>query len=178
MTIYRTWRNRSAALGLAGVAVVAGIAGAASPAAGASSAKSSAPAQQQSAARVQLPSAVVASSARALAPLASQDGACDVGDVCQYYLTSQSGFGSKYDTAHNDPNLNNNRFISIGSGRLSIVGNNSEFIWNRDPRTSVIICTGANYTGTCGTVGPNVSGNLTATYKNQVESLYWADSAN
>ena len=108
---------------------------------------------------------------------APQNGTCNVGEVCLYYFQSPS-FGSLYDTGHNDPNLGNNRFISAGSGRGQGVGNNAEFVWNRDPRTSVKVCTGPNYTGTCGFVLPNQSGNFTPTYRNNVESLIWADSTN
>ncbi len=66
----------------------------------------------------------------------------------------------------------------LALGRGQRVGNNAEFVWNRDPRTSVKVCTGPNYTGTCGLVLPNQSGNFTSTYKNNVESLIWADSTN
>ena len=108
---------------------------------------------------------------------APQNGTCNVGEVCLYYLHSPI-FGSLYDTSHNDPNLFNNHFISAGLGRGAVVGNNAEFVWNRDPRTSVKVCTGLNYTGICGFVLPNQSGNFTSTYKNHVKSLIWADSTN
>ncbi|MGZ4561750.1 MAG: peptidase inhibitor family I36 protein [Mycobacteriaceae bacterium] len=108
---------------------------------------------------------------------APQNGTCNVGEVCLYFLHSPI-FGSLYDTSHNDPYLSNNRFISAGLGRFAHVDNNAEFVWNRDPRTSVKVCTGPNYTGTCGFVLPNQSGNFTSTYKNNVESLIWADSTN
>ena len=108
---------------------------------------------------------------------APQNGTCNVGEVCLYYLHSPI-FGSLYDTGHNDPNLFNNHFISAGLGRGAVVGSNAEFVWNRDPRTSVKVCTGLNYTGICGFVLPNQSGNFTSTYKNHVQSLIWADSTN
>ena len=108
---------------------------------------------------------------------APQNGVCNVGEVCLYYLHSPI-FGSLYDTGHNDPNLFNNHFISPGLGRGSVVGSNAEFVWNRDPRTTVRVCTGLNNTGICGVVFPNQSGNFTNTFKNRVQSLSWLDSTN
>jgi hypothetical protein len=109
---------------------------------------------------------------------ASQDGSVDVGDLGLWYFDSYHGYGSFYDTAHNDNWLFDNHFISSGAGQGSLVANNSEFAWNRDPHTTVIVCTGYNYTGSCGTIGPNAYGNFTSTYRDNVESVYWADSAN
>ena len=109
---------------------------------------------------------------------ASQDGSVDVGDLGLWYYDSSHGYGSFYDTAHNDNWLFNNHFISSGAGQGSVVANNSEFAWNRDPHTTVIVCTGYNYTGSCATIAPNVYGNLNSTYRDNVESVYWADSAN
>ena len=127
-----------------------------------------------------LPSAISATSSRPgmMTVNASQDGVVDVGDLGLYYFDSADGYGSLYDTSHNDPWLFDNHFISSGAGKGQVVANNSEFAWNRDPHTTVIVCTGYNYTGSCGTIGPNVYGNFTSTYSNKVESVYWADSAN
>jgi hypothetical protein len=107
---------------------------------------------------------------------ASQDAACDLGDVCLYWGSDFTG--SSYDTAHNDEWLFNNHFITAGSGQASVVANNAESVWNRDPNTTLRVCTDANYTGTCGTVLPGQSGNFTSTFKNNVESIIWADSSN
>ena len=109
---------------------------------------------------------------------ASQDGGCDVGDVCLYYYNSSLGFGSSYDTSHNDPNLFNNHFISFGAGQRAVVGSNAEAVWNRDPHTYVELCTGLNNTGTCGFVPPNTWYNLSTTFSNHVQSLHWDDSTN
>ena len=126
-----------------------------------------------------LPSAISATSSRpGMTVNASQDGVVDVGDLGLYYYDSSLGYGSLYDTSHNDNWLFDNHFISSGAGKGSVVANNSEFAWNRDPHTTVIVCTGYNYTGSCGTIAPNVYGNFTSTYSNKVESVYWADSAN
>jgi hypothetical protein len=127
-----------------------------------------------------LPSAIVPTSRlpRMVRPDASQDGSVDVGDLGLWYFDSSHGYGSVYDTSHNDNWLFDNHFISAGAGQGSVVANNSEFAWNRDPHTTVIVCTGYNYTGSCGTIGPNVYGNFTSTYRDNVESVYWADSAN
>jgi len=109
--------------------------------------------------------------------LASQDGFCDVGDLCLYYLYSPT-YGSGYDTAHNDQYLWDNHFIFAGAGRGSIVANNAEAYWNRDPSAYAYVCTGINYTGNCGWLAPNSFGNLNSTYADNVESLYWGNSAN
>jgi hypothetical protein len=109
--------------------------------------------------------------------LASQDGACDVGDLCLYYFRAPT-YGSGYDTAHNDQNLFNNRFIFASSGQGSIVGNNAEAYWNRDPKTYAYVCTEVNYGGSCGWLAPNTYGNLNSTYANRSDSLYWGDSTN
>lgn len=106
---------------------------------------------------------------------APRNGVCNVGEVCLYYLHSPI-FGSLYDAVHNDPNLFDNQFISPGLGHGAVVGNNAEFVWNRDPRISVRVCTGLNNTGICGVVLPNQSGNFTPTFKNRVQSFSWLDS--
>jgi hypothetical protein len=127
-----------------------------------------------------LPSAVIPGSRPAgmARANASQDGSVDVGDLGLWYFDSAHGYGSVYDTSHNDNWLFDNHFISAGAGQHAVVANDSEFAWNRDPHTTVIVCTGYNYTGSCGTIGPNVYGNFTSTYRDNVESVYWADSAN
>lgn len=109
--------------------------------------------------------------------LASQNGVCEVGDLCLYYYSSPT-YGSGYDQSHNDQNLNNNHFIFTGSGKGSVVGNNAEAYWNRDPRAYAYVCTGINYTGSCGWLAPNAYGNLNSTYKNNSESIFWGDTAN
>ena len=127
-----------------------------------------------------LPSAIVRTSGHPgmTRAAASQDGSVDVGDLGLWYFDSAHGYGSAYDTSHNENWLFDNHFISSGAGQGSVVANNSEFAWNRDPHTTVIVCTGYNYTGSCGTIAPNVYGNLSSTYRDNVESVYWADSAN
>jgi hypothetical protein len=110
--------------------------------------------------------------------LASQDGACDVGDLCLYYYYNYQGWGSGYDTAHNDQNLFNNHFIFTGSGQGSVVGSNARAYWNRDPHTYAYVCTGLNSTGSCGWLAPNAYGNLNATYADRSQSLFWGDSVN
>jgi Peptidase inhibitor family I36 len=109
---------------------------------------------------------------------ASQDGACDVGDLCLYYLYSGQGYGSGYDTAHNDQTLFNNHFITSGSGQYGVAANNARAYWNRDPNAYAYVCTGVNYTGTCGWLAPNAYGNLNSAYADNTESVYWGDSAN
>jgi len=110
--------------------------------------------------------------------LGSQDGGCDVGDLCLYYLYSQQGYGSLYDTAHNDSYLFNNHFVTAGSGQGGTLGNNARAYWNRDPNAYAYVCTGVNYTGICGWLAPNSYGNLGSSYADKTQSVYWGDSTN
>lgn len=175
----RRWATAVIGAAAAATAIVAGSAGA-----GASTAPPKHPVVvphvPRSLINRALPSAISPTSRRPgmVRPNASQDGSVDVGDLGLWYFDSSHGYGSFYDTAHNDNWLFDNHFISSGAGQGSVVANNSEFAWNRDPHTTVIVCTGYNYTGSCGTIGPNVYGNFTSTYRDNVESIYWADSAN
>jgi hypothetical protein len=154
-------RKRLSALGIAAAALIAGIAVAGVPAA--------AKVTQHHAA---------AFPATRVGTLASQDGSCDVGDVCLYYYTRALGHGSFYDTSHNDPDLRNNHFISAGSGHGQRVASNAEAVWNRDARTAVRLCTGLSSTGSCLSVSPNTVINLPAAYADKVQSITWADSTN
>jgi Peptidase inhibitor family I36 len=108
---------------------------------------------------------------------AAQDGVCDVGDLCLYFLPANKGFGSAYDNTHNDPNLNNNRFISSGLGAGVTVGNNASAYWNRDPSTTARVCTGVNYTG-CTDLPRNTAGTLPGGFGDDVESVYWSGPTN
>jgi hypothetical protein len=113
-----------------------------------------------------------------LGALASQDGNCDVGDLCLYYYYDYQGWGSRYDTAHNDPNLFNNHFISSGAGQGAVVGNNARAYWNRDPNAYAYVCTSTYSSGSCGWLAPNAYGNLNSTYADHSQSVYWGDSSN
>jgi hypothetical protein len=176
-----------AVIGLTGAALVS-AALAAVPAGASSSLKpapapatKAAPALQGSSAAATRHTGTPPAQLRALArakTLASQDGACDVGDLCLYYLSSQQGYGSLYDTAHNDSYLFNNHFVTAGSGQGGTVANNARAYWNRDPKTYAYVCTGVNYTGICGWLAPNTWGNLGTGYSDNTESVYWGDSAN
>jgi hypothetical protein len=159
---------------IAGVAAIAAVAAITGSAGAAPKAPNSAAPQRAHAASIaNLPSAV--EPARA-APQAIRDGGCDEGDACLWYLSDFKG--SEYDVSHNEPNLVNNRFISAGLGQLHQVGNDANTVWNQDGAVALVVCTGPNSTGTCGTVPPFTGGTLTPTYINNVESIYWADSAN
>jgi Peptidase inhibitor family I36 len=159
---------------IAGVTAIAAVAAVAAPAGAAPQEPNcGAPQRPQAESIASLPSAVAA--ARAV-PQAVRDGACNEGDACLWYLSDFRG--SVYDNSHNEPNLVNNRFISAGLGQLAQVGNDAESVFNQDGAVALVVCTGPNYTGTCGTVPPFTGGTLTSTYFNNVESFYWADSAN
>ncbi len=170
-------RARAGAIVLAGAAMVGGLVAGAVPAGAAAKSSSPAPAAASQLQNRAASSAVTPASSQ-LQTLASLDGKCQVGDICLYYLDSAGGYGSEFDTGHNDGNLFNNHFISAGLGKHSTVGNNAEAVWNRDPHTTVYVCTGLNSTGSCGFVGPNVLGNLTSTFRNLSQSITWADSVN
>jgi hypothetical protein len=113
----------------------------------------------------------------------SQDGSCEVGELCLYYQWDFVGSG--YDGAHNDFNYNNNHFLWAGAGQGQVVGNNARSYWNRDPRAPVYIC---NYTwapmvsppagGQCIRFEANTFGNLPAVLADHNQSVYWVDSTN
>jgi hypothetical protein len=172
-----SWRRLAGLAGAAAVTVA--LVTSTAPAMAAAKAPVVAPVTN-GAAHLSGPSAITASVAPPAAAkvLASQDGYCDVGDVCLYYFSAQRGYGSLYDTGHNDPYLFNNHFISSGSGQGSVVGNNAEAVWNRDPHTTVWLCTGTYSTGSCGYVAPNSYGTLGSTWFDKTQSLTWADSSN
>jgi hypothetical protein len=169
-----SWRRLA---GLAGAAAVT-VALVTSPAMASSKAPVVIPAAAKNTTYPSGPSAGSPASSAQAKVFASQDGYCDVGDVCLYYYSSSFGYGSGYDTAHNDPNLFNNHFISYGAGQGQVVGNNAEAVWNRDPHTYVYLCTGLNSTGSCGYVPPNTIYNLYSTWSNKTQSLTWGDSTN
>jgi Peptidase inhibitor family I36 len=178
--------SRGAVLGLTGAALLTGVL-AAVPAVASTTAKPGPAPAVAAAPRLQGSSAAATAHKGApparLRPTAgvravSQDGACEVGDLCLYYLFSQQGYGSAYDTAHNDQTLFDNHFITAGSGQRGVVANNARAYWNRDPNAYAYVCTGVNYTGTCGWLAPNAWGNLNSTYADNSESVYWGDSAN
>jgi Peptidase inhibitor family I36 len=159
---------------IAGVAAIAAVAAIAGSAGAAPKAPDSAAPQRAHAASIaSLPSAVATAGA---APQAIRDGLCNEGDACLWYYTDFKG--SEYDNPHNEPNLVNNRFIGAGPGQLSQVGNNAETVFNQDGALTLVVCTGPNSTGSCGTIAPFSGGTLSPTYIDNVESIYWADSAN
>ena len=94
------------------------------------------------------------------------------GDFCMWYLSNFTG--SRTGFLRNDANLVDDRFVSTGSGSGALVTNNAESDWNYDRFATVFVATSPNYTGFIGSVGPNTGGNFSSTYKNNVESLYWA----
>ena len=104
------------------------------------------------------------------------DGTCNLysngdGDFCLWYLAGL--VGSKADFFISDSNLNNNTFVTAGSGQGQVVGNNAESDFNYDLNLGARVCTGTSGSGTCGTVPSNSGGNFNSTYKNNVESFTW-----
>jgi hypothetical protein len=147
-------------------------------------AASAAPANTNTGAGVSAPAAAAvagtnqARTAKGASTMAAMhlDGACNLysngdGDFCLWYF---AGFvGSKADFFVADSNLNNNTFITAGSGQGAVVGNNSESDFNYDLNLGARVCTGTSGAGTCGTVPSNSGGNFNSTYKNNVESFTW-----
>lgn len=176
--------RRSAAIGLASAAVLAGALVATLPA-DAQQGRAPQPAQTevQAAPQVKGSSAIKVSTltpdqgSRKVSAKASSNAYCEVGEICFYWNSAAQGWGSFYDTAHNDPNLKNNHFVSTAAGKGNQVGNYTRGVWNRDPYVYAYICTGSGYTG-CGWVAPNTYGTLVSPYFDNVESVYWNDASN
>ncbi len=125
-------------------------------------------------ARAQAPVATLKTGARgSVSPLANQDGACNSlsngdGDFCYWFSTNF--VGSLSDFFFSDANLGNNIFLTPGLGLGQPVANNSESALNADSFLSVLVFTGANFSGTAGIVQPRQFGNFNATFVNNVES--------
>jgi hypothetical protein len=106
------------------------------------------------------------------------DGTCNhyysdnTGDLCLWYFQNYSG--SKIDFYYGDSNLFNNYFITAGSGQGAVVANNAESDFNYDGIYTAWVCTGTSSSGSCGFISPLTGGNFNTTYKNNVESFYWA----
>jgi hypothetical protein len=99
------------------------------------------------------------------------DGACNVyangtGDICLW--RNQNFAGLRVDLYYNDPDFGNNTFP--GGAPLA---NNTESGWNYDTRWIAHGCRGVNYTGGCGVALPGAHGNITPSFRWNVESLYW-----
>ena len=94
------------------------------------------------------------------------------GDLCLWYLSNYAG--SRVGFLRDDANMADDRFRSAGSGQTSIVTNNAESAWNYDSFSIAYLATSPNYTGSVGFINPDSGGNLSATYKNNTESLYWS----
>ncbi len=104
------------------------------------------------------------------------DGACNqypngLGDFCLWYYQGFSGSVADFFT--NDCNMSNDLFVSPGAGQGRPVANNAESDWNYDLVHSARIFTDANCTGSFGDIGPGSGGNLTPTFRNNVEGFYF-----
>jgi hypothetical protein len=111
-----------------------------------------------------------------ITPTAHQDGHCNRdslgnGDLCLWY--HQNFQGSLADFFFADANLNDNTFITAGSGQHQLVGNNSASDYNYDLWLTARVCTGVSFTGTCADIGPGANGNLDTTFRNNIESFSW-----
>jgi hypothetical protein len=108
------------------------------------------------------------------ATYADQDGACNSlangdGDFCLWFSTNF--VGSLADYFNSDTNLSNNTFLTPGLGLGEVVANNAESALNADTELSVVVFTGAGFSGTGGMVAPRGFGNFNPTFVNNVESF-------
>ncbi|MHB9863010.1 hypothetical protein [Streptomyces sp. YIM S03343] len=96
-----------------------------------------------------------------------KNGVVEVGELGLYYLAN---YGTPViDLYFSDSDLSNDNF----PGTTIHADNNTESDWNRDTYTWWV-CTGYNYSGSCGFISPGGYGNLNATYKNTVSSAYFS----
>lgn len=102
--------------------------------------------------------------------LAHQDGIC-TGEVC--FAAAIAGSQSISDFAVDDPNLNDNVYLSPGLNRGNTVGNNAKWAWNGSATRYAIICTDTAYRGDCASIAPNSGGVLSVRYRGNVESVRW-----
>ena len=100
----------------------------------------------------------------------SEDGECDYGDFCLYYNSNWRG--SLWDTDSYDRNLRNNYFVSGGGGQDKKVTNDSASYRNNSDY-DVYVCKLTSFNGGCRWLAANSQGNLTGSWKNNVESLYF-----
>jgi hypothetical protein len=94
------------------------------------------------------------------------------GDFCLWYF--QNYVGSRAGVFDNTPDLRTVRFQTTGSGQGQTVYYNAESDYNYDTLYTAHVCTGLNYTGSCGFVSPRTGGNFTSTYSNKDASVYWS----
>lgn len=102
--------------------------------------------------------------------LANQDGIC-TSEIC--FAAAIAGNQSISDFAVDDPNLNNNVYISPGLNQGLTVGNTAKSVWNGNATRYAIICTDTGYRGSCTSIAPNSGGTLSVLYRNNVESVRW-----
>jgi hypothetical protein len=105
---------------------------------------------------------------------ADQDGACNSltngdGDFCLWFSTNF--VGSLCDRFTSDTNLADNTFLTPGLGLGQSVTNDSESSLDADTRLSVVVFTGASFSGAAGLVQPRQFGNFNPTFANNVESF-------
>jgi hypothetical protein len=106
-------------------------------------------------------------------PAANLDGACNSlangdGDFCLWF--GPDFVGSLVDFFVSDTNLSNNTFLTPGLGLGQPVANNADSALNADTSASVLVFTGAGFSGTAGVVNPRQFGNFNPTFANNVES--------
>ncbi|MGF7234168.1 MAG: peptidase inhibitor family I36 protein [Frankia sp.] len=119
----------------------------------------------------------VAVARRAPASVVSTAGSCatyragTAGDFCLWYY--QNYVGSRVGVFDNTPDLRPVHFQTTGSGSGQSAYRNVESDYNYDTLYTAHVCTGLNYTGSCGYVSPRSGGNFSSTYSNKDASIYW-----
>ncbi len=93
------------------------------------------------------------------------------GDFCLFYF--QNYTGSRVGVFDNTADLRPVRFQTSGSGVGTSAYYNAESDYNYDTLYTAHVCTGLNYTGSCGFVSPRTGGNFSSTYSNRDASVYW-----
>jgi hypothetical protein len=169
-------------IGLCSVAAASALVLALAPPAGAAAGSAARPAAVPAPASAQLalvpargpvPAGTVTSQPGSVGTYDNQDGACNSlangdGDFCYWFSTNF--VGSLSDFFFSDSNLGNNTYLTPGLGLGQVVANSSESALNADSNLSVLVFTGANFSGTSGLVRPRTFGNFNSTFTNNVES--------
>ena len=102
---------------------------------------------------------------------AHEDGVCNTGELCVWYLSGRQGSFVDYWWGAND--MAADVFLSAGAGQGQVVANNAESAWNYDSTYTAILCTEAYHTGNCILIPPNSGRDFGPGYLNNIESFQW-----
>jgi len=116
---------------------------------------------------------VGALAAAAPASAESKDGSMDFNEFGLNFLASQGG--SWTDFKYDESLLNNDHFLTTGTGKGGTVDNNAESYFNRGNLTWYVY-TGTAANGIEGWIPGDYLGNFSTNFKNQVSSIYNNDA--